>query len=315
MSKLLDQVRHAIRLKHYSLRTEEAYIYWIKKYIHFHKLRHPAEMREDEIRQFLTHLAVIETVAASTQNQALAALLFLYRNVLDVELKNIDAVRAKKPKHLPVVFTQEEARQILARMSGAPFIVANLLYGSGLWLSEALRLRVKDIDFQTNQIIVREGKGEKERITMLPQSVKEVLAVHLERVRKIHEDDLRNGFGEVYLPFALERKYPNAAKEWRWQYVFPAAKISLDPRSKKKRRHHLSDDAIQRSVKQALTQTKIQKRGSCHSFRHSFATHLLEHHYDIRTVQELLGHKDLKTTMIYTHVLNKGTNVKSPLDL
>lgn len=315
MSKLLDRVRHAIRLKHYSLRTEEAYIFWIKKYIHFHNLRHPSEMREEEVRQFLTHLAVSEKVAASTQNQALAALLFLYRNVLGVELKNIDAVRAKKPKHLPVVFTQEEVRQILARLTGAPFIVANLLYGSGLRISEALRLRVKDIDFQTNQIIVREGKGEKERITMLPQSVKEALALHLERVKKMHEDDLRNGLGEVYLPFALERKYKNAAKEWRWQYVFPAAKISVDPRSKKKRRHHLSDDTLQRPVKQAILQAGLQKRGSCHSLRHSFATHLLENHYDIRTVQELLGHKDLKTTMIYTHVLNKGTNVNSPLDL
>ena len=315
MSKLLDQVRHSIRLKHYSLRTEEVYILWIKKYIHFHNLRHPSEMREEEVQQFLTNLAVEGNVAASTQNQALAAVLFLYRNVLGVELQNIDAVRAKKPKHLPVVFTQQEVHEILGRLTGVPFIIASLLYGSGLRLSEALRLRVKDIDFQTNQITVREGKGEKERRTMLPQSIKENLIVHLEGVRKTHENDLREGFGEVYLPFALSRKYPNAAKEWRWQYVFPASRISVDPRSQKKRRHHLSDDTLQRPVKQAIIRAGLQKRGSCHSLRHSFATHLLENHYDIRTVQELLGHKDLSITMIYTHVLNKGTNVKSPLDL
>ena len=314
MSKLLDQVRHSIRLKHYSLRTEEAYIFWIKKYIRFHNLRHPSEMREAEVQQFLTHLAVAQTVAASTQNQALAAILFLYRNVLGIELQNIDAVRAKKPKRLPVVFTQAEVREILGRLGGIPFIIASLLYGSGLRLTEALRLRVKDIDFQTNQITVREGKGEKQRVTMLPQTVKESLKVHLEAVKKIHEEDLRNGFGEVYLPFALERKYKNAAKEWRWQYVFPASRISVDPRSQKKRRHHLSDDTLQRPVKQAIMSAGLPKTGSCHSLRHSFATHLLENHYDIRTVQELLGHKDVSTTMIYTHVLNKGTNVKSPLD-
>ena len=314
MSKLLEQVRHSIRLKHYSLRTEEAYIFWIKKYIHFHNLRHPSEMHEAEVQQFLTHLAVAQTVAASTQNQALAAILFLYRNVLGIELQNIDAVRAKKPKRLPVVFTQAEVREILGRLGGIPFIIASLLYGSGLRLTEALRLRVKDIDFQTNQITVREGKGEKQRVTMLPQTVKESLKVHLEAVKKIHEEDLRNGFGEVYLPFALERKYKNAAKEWRWQYVFPASRISVDPRSQKKRRHHLSDDTLQRPVKQAIMSAGLPKTGSCHSLRHSFATHLLENHYDIRTVQELLGHKDVSTTMIYTHVLNKGTNVKSPLD-
>lgn len=315
MSKLLNQVRHAIRLRHYSLRTEEAYVFWIKKYIHFHNLRHPSEMREGEVQMFLTHLAVVENVAASTQNQALAGILFLYRNVLGIELQNVDAVRAKKPKHLPVVFTQEEVRQILSRLKGIPFIIASLLYGSGLRLSEALRLRVKDIDFQTNQIVVREGKGEKQRVTMLPEAIKESLIFHLQNVKKIHEEDLRNGFGDVYLPFALERKYKNAAKEWRWQYIFPASRISVDPRSEKKRRHHLSDDTLQRPVKQAIIQAGLQKRGSCHSLRHSFATHLLENHYDIRTVQELLGHKDVSTTMIYTHVLSKGTNVKSPLDL
>ena len=271
-------------------------------------------MHQEEIRAFLTHLAVTQNVAAATQNQAFAALLFLYRNVLNVELQNVNAVRAKKPRHLPVVFTPEEARQILARLSGVPLIAASLLYGAGLRLSEALRLRVKDIDFQTNQITVREGKGEKERLTMLPQSVKDALTAHLERVKQLHEDDLRNGFGEVYLPYALERKYKNAAREWIWQYVFPAAKISTDPRGGKRRRHHLSDDTLQRPVKRAILLAGVNKRGSCHSLRHSFATHLLENHYDIRTVQSLLGHQDVRTTMIYTHVLNKGTTVKSPLD-
>jgi integron integrase len=314
MSQLLDSVRHAIRLKHYSLRTEEAYIFWIKKYIRFHNVRHPQEMREEEIRQFLTHLAVTQNVAAATQNQAFAALLFLYRNVLGIELQNVSAVRAKKPKHLPVVFTPEEARQILARLSGVPLMAASLLYGAGLRVSEVLRLRVKDLDFQMNQIVVREGKGGKERLTMLPQSVKDALIAHLQLVKKMHADDLRNGFGEVYLPYALERKYKNAATEWVWQYVFPAARISTDPRSGKRRRHHLSDDTLQRPVKQAILLAGVNKRGSCHSLRHSFATHLLENHYDIRTVQALLGHADVRTTMIYTHVLNKGTTVKSPLD-
>ena len=314
MSQLLDQVRHAIRLKHYSLRTEEAYMFWIKKYIHFHQLRHPQEMREEEIRLFLTHLAVTDNVAAATQNQAFSALLFLYRNVLKIDIQNLDAVRAKKPKNLPVVFTAEEVRQILARLSGVPLMAASLLYGAGLRVSEVLRLRVKDIDFQINQITVRQAKGGKDRLTMLPQSVKETLIAHLARVRTMHEDDLNNGFGEVYLPYALERKYTNAAKEWVWQYVFPAAKISTDPRSGRRRRHHLSDDALQRPVKQAIITAGLEKRGSCHSLRHSFATHLLESHYDIRTVQELLGHADVRTTMIYTHVLNKGTTVKSPLD-
>jgi integron integrase len=315
MSKLLDDVRQTIRLKHYSLRTEEAYTTWIKKYILFHNVRHPSEMGGEEIRQFLTHLAVKENVSASTQNQALSALLFLYREVLGVELPLIDAVRAKKPQHLPVVFTPSEVREILSRLDGVPSIVASLLYGAGLRLSEALRLRVKDIDFQMNQITVREGKGEKDRRTMLPEAVKERLKLHLERIKKLHEDDLRNGRGSVYLPYALERKYPCAAREWQWQYVFPAAKFSTDPRSGEIRRHHLSDDAIQRPVKKAIMNAGFDKRGSCHSLRHSFATHLLENHYDIRTVQELLGHKDVRTTMIYTHVLNKGSNVKSPLDL
>jgi integron integrase len=316
MSKLLDQVRRSIRLKHYSRRTEEAYTYWIKKYIFFHDVRHPKEMGAEEIRNFLTYLAVKENIAASTQNQALAALLFLYREVLGIELPLIDAVRAKKPERIPVVFTPSEVRQIFTYLEGTHLLVASLLYGAGLRLIEAVRLRVKDLDFQMDQITVREGKGEKDRITMLPQTFKEQFQTHLERVKKIHEEDLSRGYGEVFLPYALERKYPNAAKEWKWQYVFPAAKISIDKRSNGKlRRHHLSEDSIQRAVKHAIKRANVNKNGSCHSFRHSFATHLLENHYDIRTVQELLGHKDVKTTMIYTHVLNKGSNVKSPLDL
>lgn len=316
MSQLLDSVRHHIRLKHYSRRTEDAYISWIKKFIIFHNLRHPQEMGAAEIRSFLTHLAVKEAVAASTQNQALAALLFLYKSVLMIELPLIDAVRAKKPKRLPVVFTPAEVRQIFACLDGVPLLVSSLLYGAGLRLIEAVRLRVKDLDFEINQITVREGKGDVDRRTMLPVSIKEQLQSHLERVEKIHQADLRRGHGEVFLPYALDRKYPNAAREWMWQYVFPAPQLSRDPRSDtgKIRRHHVSEDSIHRAVKQAVRLANINKNGSCHSFRHSFATHLLENHYDIRTVQELLGHKDVRTTMIYTHVLNKGSNVRSPLD-
>jgi integron integrase len=314
MSQLLDSVRHIIRLKHYSRRTEEAYLTWIKKYIFYFNVRHPKEMGAREVKEFLTHLAVDKNVAASTQNQALAALLFLYRDVLGIELPLIDAVRAKRPVRVPVVFTPEEVSEVLARLDGTPLLVASLLYGAGLRVLEALRLRVKDVDFKSNQIIVREGKGEKDRRTMLPQSIKGGLEKHLQRVRKQHEDDLRNGRGEVYLPYALERKYPNAAQEWRWQYVFPSGRFSIDPRSGKSRRHHVSEEAVQRPVKLAINQAQLDKRGSCHTFRHSFATHLLENNYDIRTVQELLGHKDVRTTQIYTHVLKKGSNVKSPLD-
>ena len=316
MSQLLDNVRTVLRLKHYSLRTEEAYTYWIKKYILFHEKKHPAEMGADEIRAFLSHLAVEQNVAASTQNQAFAALLFLYQQVLDIELPPIgETVRAKKPERVPVVFTRQEVNEILTRLSGTPWLVASLLYGSGLRLMEAMRLRVKDVDFAQNQITVREGKGEKDRVTMLPQSVKTVLQDHLQRVEKLHQDDLREGCGAVYLPYALERKYPNAATEWKWQYIFPAAKRSLDPRSSAVRRHHLGEDSIQRAVKQAMRQAQVNKYGSCHTLRHSFATHLLESNYDIRTIQDLLGHKDVRTTMVYTHVLNRGgQGVKSPLD-
>lgn len=316
MSKLLDNVRQAIRMRHYSIRTERSYVDWIKRYIYFHNLRHPQDMGVLEIRAFLSDLAVRHSVAASTQNQAFAALLFLYKNVLQIDLPYIEGVeRAKRPQRLPVVFTQSEAREILLRMNGNAYLVAGLLYGAGLRVTEAVSLRVKDLDFDSCQIFVRDGKGSKDRKTMLPSSIAANLKTHLIRVKKQHEDDLRLGFGSVYLPYALARKYPNAAREWIWQYVFPAKSLSIDPRSGEKRRHHLSEDSINRAVKIALQNSNISKNGSAHTFRHSFATHLLENGYDIRTVQELLGHKELSTTMIYTHVLNKGASaVKSPLD-
>jgi integron integrase len=314
--KLLDQVREVLRMKHYSLRTEQAYVNWIKRYIFFHDKRHPAEMGEAEIRTFISDLASKRSVAASTQTVALSALLFLYRDVLKRDQPFIEGIeRAKKPERLPVVFTKEEVTEILSRLDGIPYLIAGLLYGSGLRLMDALRLRVKDIDFERNEIVVREGKGAKDRVTMLPGAIKRKLQEHLGRVEVLHKDDLRRGVGEVYLPYALDRKFPNAAKEWKWQYVFPAAKLSVDPRSGRRRRHHLSEDSIHRALKRAISQAGIPKHGSSHTLRHSFATHLLEDGYDIRTVQELLGHKDVRTTMIYTHVLNRGgKGVRSPLD-
>jgi len=316
MPKLLDQVREVIRLKHYSIRTEQSYIAYIKRFILFHNKRHPAQMGEDEIRTFLSDLASAKSVAASTQTVALSALLFLYREVLKKELPFIHGIeRAKKPDRLPVVFTRSEVKEILGRLEGIHLLIASLLYGSGLRLMDALRLRVKDIDFERNQITVREGKGNKDRITMLPSSIKPELQKHLARVKRQHTDDLREGFGQVYLPNALDKKYPNASKEWRWQYIFPAERLSTDPRSGKRRRHHIGEDSVQRSIKSAINRARIPKSGSSHTFRHSFATHLLEDGYDIRTVQELLGHKDVSTTMIYTHVLNRGgRGVRSPLD-
>jgi len=270
----------------------------------------------EAVRSFLTHLAVNEHVAASTQNQAFNALLFLYRQVLRMEPPNIDGVeRARKSKSLPVVFTKEESNSVIAHLKGEHRLIAGLLYGSGLRIMEAVRLRVKDIDFSRNEVIVRDGKGENDRLTMLPQSLKPALAVQIEAVRRLHEEDLKRGWGEVYLPYALERKYKNAAMDFPWQYLFPANKASIDPRSGKMRRHHASEQSVQRAVKSALRAAGVKKDGSCHAFRHSFATHLLEDGYDIRTVQELLGHKDVRTTMIYTHVLNRGgRGVRSPLD-
>ena len=314
--KLLDQVRTVARLKHYSIKTEQAYVHWIKRYIFFHQKRHPAEMAESEIRQFLSDLAVRLNVSASTQTVALSALLFLYRDVLKRPLPYIDNIeRAKPSRHLPVVFTRAEVQTLFAYLSGTNLLLASLLYGAGLRLMEALRLRVKDVDFSQNQIVVRDGKGSADRITMLPATIKQALAEHLRRVRLLHQKDLKERFGSVYLPTALERKYSNAGKEWCWQYVFPSIKRSRDPRSGIERRHHTAPESLQRAVKSAIRVANISKTGSCHTFRHSFATHLLEDGYDIRTVQELLGHKDVRTTMIYTHVLNRGgRGVRSPLD-
>ena len=315
--RLLDQVRERIRVKHYSLRTEQAYIHWIKRFIFFHGKRHPKEMSALEVEAFLSHLATELNVAASTQSQALAALLFLYREVLAIELPWLDNItRAKKPQRLPVVLTSAEVRTILARLDGRNTLMANLLYGAGLRLMEVLRLRVKDLDFEMRQITVRDGKGFKDRVTMLPDSQIEPLRTHLEKVREIHRQDLVAGYGEVFLPYALARKYPNAGREWGWQYVFPASQRSIDPYSGKERRHHLDEKVLQRAVKMAVRDSGLTKPASCHTLRHSFATHLLQAGYDIRTVQELLGHKDVSTTMIYTHVLNRGgRGVQSPLDV
>jgi len=314
--KLLDQVREKIRLKHLSIRTESAYVYWIKRYILHHNKRHPLQMGENEVTAFLSHLAQQESVSPSTQNQALNALLFLYEKVLHKKLGNLTNVaRANRPKHLPVVFTQKEIEQIFSHLHGDHRLIAQLLYGSGLRLLEALRLRICDVDFEMNTITVRQGKGNKDRITMLPLAVKEQLLRQVQKVKLIHDQDCEEGFGEVYLPHALSRKAPHAAKEFRWQYLFPSIKRSIDPRSKKEMRHHLSETVLQRAIKKAILKAGVNKNGSAHSFRHSFATHLLERHYDIRTVQDLLGHADVRTTMIYTHVLNKGgVSVKSPLD-
>lgn len=315
--KLLDLVSSRIRLKHLSKRTEEAYLYWIKRFIlHFGK-RHPKELGETEIESFLTFLAIEDEVAASTQNQAFNALLFLYKEVLGRDLGRIgDIVRANRPKRLPVVFTKSEVRAILAQLEGTPHMIVSLLYGCGLRLDECLRLRVKDVDLERNLITIREAKGDKDRALPLPFVLKEPLRLHVKKISVQHEIDLQNGHGEAHLPYGLSMKYPNAGKELAWQYLFAASKPAKDPRSGKIRRHHLHDSGIQRSIKIAIRKVTPQKAGTSHSFRHSFATHLLEAGYDIRTVQELLGHKDVRTTMIYTHVMQKpGAAVRSPLDL
>lgn len=313
--KLLDQVRGVARARHYSHRTEDAYVGFIRRFILFHGKRHPSEMGPDEIGEFLTHLAVSERVSASTQNQALFALLFLYREVLRIELPRLDGVvRAKRPERVPVVFTAGEARAIISQLGGVPFLVASLLYGSGLRLSEALRLRVKDLDLEGSQVAVRDGKGAKDRVTVLPSSLQGPLKDQLAKTRHVHEGDLKAGLGGVWLPYALARKYPNAEREWKWQYVFPSTKISPTREDGKPRRHHTADATIQTAVRKAMHKADVIKHGSCHTFRHSFATHLLENHYDIRTVQELLGHKDVRTTQIYTHVIKNKNFVRSPLD-
>ena len=314
--RLLDRLREKIRLKHYSIRTEEAYADWVRRFVVFHGRRHPAEMGAAEVEAFLTHLAVEGGVAASTQNQAKSALLFLYKEVLGVELPWLDGVAsAKAPKRLPVVLTRDEVRAALDRTEGTPGLMLRLIYGTGVRVMECLRLRMKDVDFARREIVVREGKGFKDRVTMLPESLVAPLREHLVRVRARHERDLREGGGEVYLPYALARKYPAAGREWAWQYVFPSARLSVDPRSGAVRRHHADEKSVQRALRQAVRDAGIHKPASPHTLRHSFATHLLEGGQDIRTVQELLGHKDVSTTMIYTHVLNRGARgVVSPLD-
>ena len=314
--RLLDRVRDALRARHSSRRTEKSYVAWIRRYIVFHGKRHPAEMGAVEVTQFLSSLAQQDHVAASTQNQALSALLFLYRQVLQVEMPWLDnVVRAKRSERLPVVLTREEVRAVIRELQGPPRLMAILLYGAGLRLLECARLRVKDVDFATNQIIVRAGKGDRDRVTMLPAVVRTDLVRHVEMVRRQHEADLRHGAGWVELPWALARKYPNAGREWAWQWVFPATRIYVDRETGQRRRHHLHESVLQRAVKEAVRRAGIAKRATCHTFRHSFATHLLEDNHDIRTVQELLGHRDVSTTMIYTHVLNRGPGgVRSPAD-
>jgi len=315
--KLLDRVRDKIRLKHYSLRTEEAYTDWIKRFIFHHGKRHPEGMGAVEVAAFLTYLAVVGKVAASTQNQAKSALLFLYREVLEIDLPWLDNVeRAKAPKRLPVVLTRDEVQAVLSRLIGTHRLIGGLLYGTGMRIMECLRLRVKDVEFSRREILIRDGKGFKDRVTMLPASSIEAFQAHLLRVRELYERDLIEGVAPVFLPYALSRKYPGAGREWGWQYAFPAAGISEDPRTGELRRHHLLDQAFQRAMKQAVREAGLVKPATPHTLRHSFATHLLESGYDIRTVQELLGHSDVSTTMIYTHVLNRGgRGVVSPLDM
>jgi integron integrase len=315
--RLLDQVRDKLRVKHYSIRTEQAYSDWIKRYIFFHDKRHPQDMGAQDIEAFLTHLAVVGKVSASTQNQAKSALLFLYREVLEMQLPWLDKVtQAKAPKRLPVVLTVSEVQAVLSHLSGTHALIASLLYGTGMRLMEVMRLRVKDVEFSRREIVVREGKGFKDRVTMLPEAVMAPLKAHLVNVKTVHDEDVTQGFGEVYLPFALDKKYPNAGREWAWQYVFPSKNLSVDPRSGKTRRHHLDEKGIQRAMKQAVRDAGLTKPATPHTLRHSFATHLLQSGYDIRTVQELLGHSDVATTMIYTHVLNRGgRGVASPLDV
>jgi integron integrase len=314
--KLLDQVRNKIRVKHYSIRTETQYLQWIKRFILFHGKRHPKDMGAAEVEAFLSHLAVEGNVSASTQNQALSALLFLYREILAVELPWLDdVVRAKKPQRLPSVLNRAEVSLVLERMEGTYGLMARLLYGTGMRLMECCRLRVKDIDFRQREILIRDGKGAKDRVTMLPETLISDLQAHLVKRRRLYEDDLGKGMTEVFLPDALGKKYPNAPNEWAWQYVFSSGSYSVDPRSGRERRHHIDEKLLQRAMKKAVTASGITKFATPHTLRHSFATHLLEGGYDIRTVQELLGHSDVSTTMIYTHVLNKGgRGVVSPLD-
>jgi integron integrase len=312
---LFGELHRVIRLKNYSPRTEESYRFWIRKFIAFFNGKHPRKIGVPEIREFLSYLAVNKNVAASTQNQALNALLFLYRDLYQIDLPYIgDIERAKKPQKIPVVMTRDEVFGLLDILTGDVALLCRLLYGCGLRLTEGLRLRVKDMDFGNGSIHVHNGKGNKDRIVMLPESVRESLVVHLQKVRAIHNADLHQGFGETTLPYALAKKYPNAARSWMWQYVFPANKRCWDKTSQTEKRYHIHDTTVQRSIKQAVKKSGIQKHVGAHTFRHSFATHLLADGYDIRTIQELLGHKDVRTTMIYTHVLQRHHTVISPLD-
>jgi len=315
--RLLDQYREILRNRHYSHRTEKTYISWVRQFILYHNKRHPREMGVPEINAFITHLVNEKNVAASTQNQAISSILFLYRHVLNIELDEtaLLPIRPTRPNRVPTVLSKGEAIRVIAKMDGIYKLMAQIMYGSGLRLMEVMRLRVKDLDFANHQIIVRDGKGENDRVTMFPDVLLEPLRLQIKQVEIQHDRDLLEGYGTVYLPYALERKYPNANREFAWQYIFPAPELSLDPVSGIKQRHHLSEANLQRAVKRAAKLAKINKPVTPHTFRHSFATHLLQNGYDIRTVQELLGHKDVKTTMIYTHVLNKGPKaVRSPLD-
>ena len=314
--RLFDQIREVARLKHLSIHTEQSYLYYIRQFILFHHKRHPKDMGVAEIRAFLSHMAIEGNVAASTQNVARCALMFLYRQVLYINLPDLDQVEiAKRPTRVPLVFSRQEVKALLGQLGGLHHLMAALLYGSGLRLMECLRLRVKDVDFDYQQITIRDGKGRKDRVTLLPPSLIDPMKLQLEKVKLLHKQDLAQDYGSVYLPDALERKYPNASRELAWQYFFPAAKLSVDPRSGQVRRHHLGTSMFQRAIKKAIRQAELNKNGSCHTLRHSFATHLLEDGYDIRTVQELLGHQDVRTTMVYTHVLNRGgKGVRSPLE-
>ena len=314
--KLLDRVRQRIRLKGYSIRTEKTYVSWIRQVILFHGKQHPRNMGKPEIEAFLSYLVMKRNVASSTQNQAFNAILFLYNHVLDVDMpEDINALRSKKPVRVPTVMTREETIKLIGVMRSTHQLMAKLMYGCGLRVIECVRLRVKDVDYAMNQIVVRDGKGKKDRITVLPDGVKPALKEHLVYVKQLHQSDLSEGYGRVYLPNALARKYPNADRQLGWQYVFPAKALSTDPRSGIKRRHHLHASSIRKAIRKAVKLCGIVKPVSCHTLRHSFATHLLADGYDIRTVQELLGHKDVSTTMIYTHVLNRGgKGVRSPLD-